>query len=101
MPPSPAPAWTPTLRPYRGAIAPPHRLPISGMFRQRVLFRLLLVEVHAPARSFVQDRVAVFQRVRAGEDFARRVVECERFLDAEIVDIQVEVDRRRVADRAE
>src|SRR6266496_4851032 len=84
--------------PYRAPIPASHRFPISRMCGIRVLPCRLLVDVHAPTRRFIDVEVAVPDRGTSGKHLLRCLVESKTFLNSEIMNGQVQVDVRRVAD---
>src|SRR5436309_10639491 len=72
-------------RPDRRAVPAADRFPIMrpvGLV-DGVLCGRLFVEVHAPARRFVDVGVAAFDRGTAGKDFLSSVVERDDFLNPE------------------
>src|SRR5258707_634112 len=80
-----------TSRPDRRPIRPPHGEPEAGGIGEGEFFGQVLIEVHAPAGLFADVHVAVFHGGAAGEHVAGLAVEVDGFLNAEVVDGQVEV----------
>src|SRR5437660_12413057 len=84
--------------PYRGPIPASHWFPVSRMLGIGILPCRLLVDVHPPARRFIDVEVAVPDRGASGKHLLRCLVESKTFLNSEIMYRQVQVDVRRVAD---
>src|SRR6266516_6802846 len=84
--------------PYGGPIPAPQRFPISRMCGIRILPGRLLVDVHAPTRRFIDVEVAVPDRGASRKHLLRCLVESKTFLNSEIMNGQVKVDVRRVAE---